>query len=184
MSVRRTLTTATATAVAGFTAAFTVAAGPAAAADDPPEQGLVFVAACAHPEFGDGTTDVVAGPTEGFINGWFSGTRGLVTSYIQSQETTVTVQYNDEPPTTLDLSDEYSRPVLDEESGGWITDLVIPLGDLAVGDTVVIGIDVTLKTPVMDFLRGEDGYNVPPRGNLVPPGTQFEGTCTLTVVEG
>jgi hypothetical protein len=181
--MRRTVTPAA--AIATFVAAFSVGAGPAAAQE--PEQGLVNVLGCAL--FGTGELEVLAGPTEGFINGWGTGTRGLAISYIRSQESTVTVQYDDQPATTLDLSDAYSTPVFNEEFGGCQTELVLPLGDLAAGDTVVVGIDLTLKTPAMDFLKGEGGYNFPPSnrehvGNKVPAGQQAQVTCTITVVAG
>ncbi|SNS85919.1 hypothetical protein SAMN04488107_4071 [Geodermatophilus saharensis] len=174
MRTRRTTTAAAAAAT--FLAVDTAAAGPAAAADGP-EQGTVDVLGCVTPEAGgDGTTEVVEGPTQAFLFGWGTGTRGLLTHFLKSQETTVTVRYDGQPPVTQDLSNAFSAPVHDE-AGPWTSELLVPLGDLEAGDSVEVTIDRTTTKPSMDQLKGV--Y----RG-LIPAGTTLaSGTCTITVVE-
>jgi hypothetical protein len=171
MSLRSANTTVG--AVAGFVMASVVAAGPAAAQ----EPSLVNVLLCSFPVAeggGGGETTVAAGPVHAQVMSWGTGPRGALVHWLKSQETTVTVQYGDEPATTMDLSDAFTAPAQLEGEKVWFSGLVLPLGDLAAGDTVLVSFETTWTKPTIDFFFGPDSDPQVIRGDTL------SASCLIT----
>jgi hypothetical protein len=115
-----------------------------------------------------------------FVTGGGTGSRGALKQFLASQITLVTVTVDDGDALTTDLTDDFSAPhPLDDGSRptAWGSDLLMPLGDLESGQTVIVSVVSTLSRPIVDFFRRP----MPVQPGHPRPGDQITGGCTITV---
>ena len=153
-------------ALSGLLMAGALSAPPAAAVETEPVN-IIF---CDF--FGTGTLSVDAGPAELFLDGWFTGTRGQLVHWVNSQTSTLTIQVDGAPATTQDVTHLWTAPVRGEE-GGWFSILVAD-AVLAPG-TVTMSMTSTWSKPTADFFPASGDHPMLVRGDT------HSATCVLTV---
>jgi hypothetical protein len=159
-------------ACAGLVVASVAVSGPTAAQE--PEASIVDLVGCAVFEGGETTVD--AGLVDVWVASWGTGPRGALVHWLKSQTTTFTVQYEGGAPVTEDVSDQWTAPTRFEGEKGWGSDLFVSLGELEVGDTVLISFETTWSKATVDFFFGNHP-EVSKEGEL-------SASCLVTVVEG
>jgi hypothetical protein len=125
-------------------AAFVLSAGVAAPSYADAEPTVVEIPIC---DFLDGgVATVEAGEVAAATGGWGEKSLGKLKQFLTSQQTTMTVQYGSAPPTTTDLTDQWSEPAAFEKD--WFSLLpIVPLGTLAPGDTVLVRVQFSQTKP-------------------------------------
>jgi hypothetical protein len=101
--------------------------------------------------FEGGETTVPAGQVETDMGGWAVGTKSALVHWLNSQQTTVTVQYDDEAATTQDVTDQWTDPAKAESEKLWFSLLQGPTLDLAAGETVLVTLVFSWTSPPLEF---------------------------------
>jgi hypothetical protein len=157
----------------GALAASVLGAGfalPAAAQEGPAH---VSIVGC--DLFEGGETTVPAGTVEIDQDGWAVGTHGALVHWLNSQQTTITMQYDDEEATTQDFSDQWTDPVQAEGEKLWFSLLQGPTLELAAGETVLVTLVISWTSPTLEFFfNGEHP--------VLYKGNHIENSCLITAV--
>ena len=155
----------------GAVAALVLGAGlasPAAADTDPTH---ISIFGC--DIFEGGETIVPAGTVETDQDGWAVGTKGALVHWLNSQQTTVTVQYDDEAATTQDFTDQWTDPAQVEGERVWVSLLQGPTLDLSAGETVLVTVVISWTSPTLEFFF--DGEHP-----VLIKGNHLEASCLIT----
>jgi hypothetical protein len=157
----------------GALAASVLGAGfalPAAA-----QEGSAHVSIVGCDLFEGGETTVPAGTVEIGPDFWGVGTKGALVHWLNSQQTTVTVQYEDEEATTQDFTDQWTDPAQAEGEKLWFSMLQGPTLELAAGETVLVTEVWSWTSPTLEFFF--DGEHP-----VLSKGNNIETSCLITAV--
>jgi hypothetical protein len=146
-------------------------ASPAAADTDPTQ---VSIVGCYF--FEGGETTVPAGTVEIGPEIWAVGTKGALVHWLNSQQTTITVQYDDEEATTQDFTDQWTDPAQFEDDKLWFSELQGPTLELAAGETVLVTEVMSWTSPTLEFFFNPGEHPVLYKGNNI------ETSCLITAV--